>query len=125
MKSLGGGKRAVANTQKKLDFSKRLINDNRYLLWLVNAGGLLLAFYCVYRGYLGGLGWIAGMVSCAWAAHGTICSWYFSMAKADHSSADGTGITYAIAQANGFVESCEINNMENNEEKGSWESPAI
>ncbi len=47
------------------------------------------------------------------------------MAKADHASADGTGITFAIAQANGFVDSREINNTENNEDEGSWESPAI
>ena len=53
---------------------------------------------------MGGLGWIAGMVSCAWAAHGAICSWYLSMAKQDHRGADGTGITYAVAQANGFSE---------------------
>lgn len=118
MKLYGGGKRAVAKKEKKLEFSKKLINDNRYLLWLVNVGGILLAFYCVYKGYLGGLGWIAGMVSCAWAAHGTICSWYFNMAKSDHRSADGTGITFAVAEANGFVENNEKDN-------GSWESPAI
>ena len=103
---------------KRLDFSKKLINDNRYLLWLINVGGLLLAFYCVFKDYLGGLPWIAGMVSCAWAAHGTICSWYFSMAKSDHSGSDGTGITYAIAQANGFVENEKTDN-------DNWESPAI
>jgi len=113
-----GGARAAARKKDKLDFSKKLINDNRYLLWLVNIGGILLAFYCVYMGYLGGLGWIAGMVSCAWAAHGTICSWYFNMAKSDHTNADGTGITFAIAQANGFVD-------EKKKDEGSWESPAI
>ncbi len=102
-------------TKKKpqpLEFSKKLINDNRYLLWLVNGGGLLLAFYCVYRGYVGGLAWVAGMVSSSWIAHGAICSWYFNMAKSDHKSADGTGITFAAAQAKEFIQQ-------------EWESPAI
>lgn len=115
-----GGKRLATANKKQLEYSKKLINDNRYLLWLINAGGLLLAFYCVHEGYLGGLGWIAGMVSCAWAAHGAICSWYFSMAKSDHKNAAGDGLTFAIAQANGFVEPSV-------EETGetSWESPQI
>lgn len=104
------------NQKVKLDFSKKLINDNRHLLWLVNIGGVLLAFYCVYKDYIGGLGWIAGMVSCAWAAHGTICSWYFNMAKSDHRSSDGTGITFAAAEANGF---------NNNDDNDKWESPVI
>ena len=116
----GGGNRLASTKTKKLDFSKKLINDNRHLLWLVNTGGLLLAFYCVYAGYLGGLGWIAGMISCSWAAHGAICSWYFSMAKADHKSANGEGLTFAIAQANGFVQSSE-----DDEDDSSWESPKI
>lgn len=93
--------------KKPLDFSKKLINDNRHLLWIVNVGGLLLAFFCVWRDYTGALGWIAGMITAAWAAHGTVCSWYFSMAKSDHLSATGEGITYAMAQANGFVHETE------------------
>ena len=102
------------NQKKKLDFSKKLINDNRYLLWFINIGSVLLAFYCVYRDYLGALPWIAGMISCAWAAHGTICVWYFNMAKSDHRNAEGTGITFAAAEANNFQQT-----------DYDWESPSI
>ena len=102
---------------KKLDFSKRLINDNRYLLWFVNVGGMALAFYCVCVEYMGALPWIAGMVSCAWAAHGTICSWYFSMAESDHRDAEGNGITFAAAQANNF--------QQEEYEDNTWIEPGI
>lgn len=112
---LFGGKHEACAEKKKIDFSKKLINDNRFLLWIINIGGLALAFYCVHQEYIGGLPWIAGMVTAAWAAHGTVCSWYFSMAKQDHSSADGTGITFAAAAANGFADTKE----------SSWESPKI
>ena len=113
---LFGWKKHSERKEKKFEFSKRLINDNRYLLWVINVGGLLLAFCCIFMGYVGGLGWIAGMVSSSWVAHGAICSWYFSLAKQDHRGADGTGITFATAQANGFVEP---------KEETSWESPKI
>lgn len=113
------GKRIATPSKKQLDFSKKLINDNRYLLWLVNTGGLLLAFYCVHESYLGALGWIAGMVASAWAAHGAICSWYFSMAKSDHRNAAGDGLTFAIAQAQGFIDNSSVT------EDTSWESPQI
>lgn len=101
---LYGCRKRTATKTKQLDFSKKLINDNRYLLWIINVGGLLLAFYCVRYSYMGALGWIAGMITAAWAAHGTICSWYFSMAKSDHRNAAGDGITFAAAQATGFAQ---------------------
>lgn len=81
-------------TKKKIDFSKKLVNDVRTLLWVVTVSCIALAFYCVYLGYLGTLPWIAGMVSAAWASHGTICSFYLNMAKSDHSEG---GITYEQA----------------------------
>ncbi len=83
-------------TKTKMDFSKKLVNDTRILLWVVVISSLILAFYCVHLGYLGTLPWIAGMVSAAWAAHGAICSFYLNMAKSDHSQG---GITYEQAMA--------------------------
>ena len=80
-------------------FSKKLVQDTRMLLWAITLGGLLLAFYCVRVAYTGALPWISGMVSAAWAAHGTICSFYINMAKSDHK--DG-GITMETAKANNF-----------------------
>ena len=37
--------------RKKPDYSKRLVSDIRALLWVVTVGGLLLAAYCIYKGY--------------------------------------------------------------------------
>ena len=89
---------------KKLEYSKRLVNDTRALLWVITIGGLLLAFYNTMMGNVGEFPWIGFMVSCAWGAHGTICSFYLNMSKSDHKGADGSGITFAAAQANGFKE---------------------
>lgn len=101
--------------KKGIEYSKKLVSDIRSLLWVVTVGGMLLAFYCVYEGYAGSLPWIGAMVGLPWSAHGVVCSFYLNMAKSDHTNAAGDGLTFAIAQAKGFQ----------NENDGSWESPAI
>lgn len=75
------------------------------LLWAITIGGLLLAFYCVRVDYTGALPWISGMVSAAWAAHGTICSFYLNMSKSDHK--DG-GITMEKAKAKNFEDDYSV-----------------
>lgn len=86
-------------TKTKMDFSKKLVNDIRLLLWIITLSAIALAFYCVHLGYLGTLPWIAALVGLPWSAHGVVCSFYLNMAKSDHSQG---GITYeqAMAQIN-------------------------
>ena len=92
------GKREVTKT--KAEYSKKLVTDIRSLLWVVTIGGLLLAFYCVRKNYLGALPWVTSMVGLPWTAHGVICSFYLNMAKSDHKVG---GITFETAKANNFV----------------------
>ena len=84
---------------KALDYSQRLIGDIRWLLWVVTVGGLVLAAFCIYRGYLGSLPWLSAMVGLPWMAHGVVCSFYLNMAKSDHREG---GITFERAKSNGF-----------------------
>ena len=92
------GKREVTKT--KAEYSKKLVTDIRSLLWVVTVGGLLLAFYCVHKNYLGALPWVTSMVGLPWTAHGVICSFYLNMAKSDHKVG---GITFETAKANNFI----------------------
>ena len=80
-----------------MEFSKRLIDDIRALLWVVTVGGLILAAYCVHRDYA--LPWLTAMVGLPWTAHGTVCAFYLNMAKSDHKEG---GITFEAAKASGF-----------------------
>lgn len=82
-----------------MEFSKRLISDIRYLLWVVTVGGLALAAYCIHVGYTGALPWLSAMVGLPWTAHGTVCAFYLNMAKSDHREG---GITYESAKASQF-----------------------
>lgn len=95
----------------KPEFSKRLISDIRVLLWVVTVGGLLLAAYCIRRGFTGSLPWLSAMVGLPWTAHGTVCAFYLNMAKSDHKEG---GITFESAKARNFTE-----------DAGSVDSPAI
>lgn len=89
----------AAKHKVKLEWSKQLIADVRILLWVVTMGGLLLAGFCIYKGFLGSLPWVSAMVGLPWTAHGTICSFYLNMAKSDHREG---GITFEKAKANNF-----------------------
>ncbi len=88
-------KEQVAKTKTRPDFSKQLISDIRWLLWAVTLGGLLLAGYCIYKGYAGSLPWLSAMVGLPWTAHGVVCSFYLNMAKSDHREG---GITFEAAK---------------------------
>ena len=81
------------------EFSKRMIDDIRALLWIVTVGGLLLAAYCIRVGYTGVLPWLSAMVGLPWTAHGTVCAFYLNMAKSDHKEG---GITFEAAKAARF-----------------------
>ena len=54
--------------------SKRLFS----LLWVVTAGGMALAAYCIRAGYVGSLSCLSAMVGLPWTAHGTVCAFYHS-----------------------------------------------
>ena len=100
-------KEQVVKVKTWPDFSKQLISDIRWLLWAVTLGGLLLAAYCIYKGYTGSLPWLSAMVGLPWTAHGVVCSFYLNMAKSDHKEG---GITFESAKANSFM--ADENNTE-------------
>lgn len=83
--------------KRKIEFSKKLVDDIRKLLWIVTIGAYLLAFYCVHLGYQGSLPWIASLVGLPWTAHGVVSSFYLNMAKSDHKEG---GITYEAMRLN-------------------------
>lgn len=94
-------KKKTSRSRKVFDYSKQMISDVRWLLWVVTLGGIFLATLCVLKGYTGSLPWVSAMVGLPWTAHGTICSFYLNMAKSDHREG---GITFETAKANMYSE---------------------
>ena len=110
-----------AKTKKNIDYSKLCTRDIRPLLWIVTVGGLALAFFSIYCGYLGSLPWIGAMVGLPWTAYGAVCSFYLNMAKSDHSTG---GITFESAKANNFqLEQKAV--QDTAQEPVNWQSPQI
>ncbi len=89
-------KRSSKSRQTMLDYSKRITNDMRGLLWVISVGGLLLGFYAVHARFEGALPWISAMVGLPWTAWGTAAAFYLNLAKSDHRQG---GITYETAMA--------------------------
>ena len=85
--------------KQKQEFSKKLIEDIRGLLWIVTVGGVILAAVAILKGYTGSLPWLSAMVGLPWTAHGVVCTAYLGMARSDHRKG---GITYDAAAAHGF-----------------------
>ena len=102
----------MRNEKKQQEFSKKLISDIRLLLWVVTLGGLVLAAYCIRKGYAGSLPWLTAMVGLPWTAHGTVCAFYLNLCKSDHKEG---GITFEAARTAGFQPPAEA----------SVDSPAI
>ena len=86
-------------TPTKTQYSKQLVTDIRYLLWVVTVGVLGLSFLCIWKGYVGSLPWLSAMVGLPWTAHGVVCTSYMGLAKSDHKQG---GITYDAAASKDF-----------------------
>ena len=67
----------MEKTNKKREFSKTLLIQESALIWLTTILLILLAFYCVYLGFVGDLPWIAAMIGFPWAAYGVSQVWYY------------------------------------------------
>lgn len=93
-------------SEKKMDYSKLILQDVRRMVWFITVSGVCLSFCCVFKGFTGTVPWIASMVTAAWAAFGTIIAFYYNMTKSDHSEG---GITYETAKATGFTQTESVN----------------
>ncbi len=92
-------KESKREKKKALEYSKRITNDMRGLLWVISVGALALAFFCAWLRFDAAFPWITAMVGLPWTAWGTAASFYLSLAKSDHKRG---GITYEAAKATNF-----------------------
>ena len=92
-------KRRQGQREIMLEYSKRITNDMRGLLWVISVGAVLLAFYCAHLRFDAAFPWITAMVGLPWTAWGTAAAFYLNLAKSDHKAG---GITYEAAKADNF-----------------------
>lgn len=76
---------------KKREFSKNLLVQESALIWITTLGYLLLAFYCIFNGYMGSLPWLTASASLPWAAYGVSQVYYYKKSMAENTK---DGIKY-------------------------------
>lgn len=69
---------------KKREFSKNLLVQESALIWITTLGYLLLAFYCIFNGYMGSLPWLTASASLPWAAYGVSQVYYYKKSMAEN-----------------------------------------
>lgn len=68
----------------KTEFSKILLIQESFLIWIMSLTFLFLAFYCIHEGYTGSLPWLAAMVTFPWTAYGVSQAFYYRKAMAEN-----------------------------------------
>lgn len=53
----------------KKEFSKVLLIQESFLIWIMTLALVALAYICILYGYLGSLPWLTAMVSLPWGAY--------------------------------------------------------
>ena len=76
---------------KKREFSKNLLVQESTLIWITTLGYLLLAFYCIFNGYMGSLPWLTASASLPWAAYGVSQVYYYKKSMAENTK---NGVKY-------------------------------
>ena len=78
--------------KQKREFSKNLLVQESALIWISTLAYIVLAFYCIYNGYMGSLPWLTASASLPWAAYGVSQVYYYKTSMAENTK---DGIKYA------------------------------
>lgn len=68
----------------KKEFSKVLLVQESILVWIVTLTFLVLAFFCISRGFTASLPWLATLTTSVWGAYGVSAGFYYNKAKAEN-----------------------------------------
>ena len=84
---------------KKQEFSIWLLIQESALIWVMNIAFLFLAFYCIFKGYVGSLPWLAAMVGFPWTAYGVSQMMYYKKSQAENTK-EGIKYESVLAEIN-------------------------
>ena len=78
--------------KQKREFSETLLIQESALIWISTLAYIVLAFYCIYNGYMGSLPWLTASASLPWAAYGVSQVYYYKKSMAENTK---DGVKYA------------------------------
>lgn len=71
---------------KHSEFSKILLIQESALIWIITIAFIILAFACVFNGFIGSLPWLSAMVCFPWTAYGVSQACYYNKSKAENTT---------------------------------------
>lgn len=77
--------------KKNTEFSKTLLKQEATLIWIMSLSFIIIAFYCIYKGFTGSLPWLAAMIGFPWTAYGVSQMMYYKKSQAENTAG---GIKY-------------------------------
>lgn len=101
---------------KNQEFSKWLLIQESALIWVMNIAFLFLAFYCIFKGYIGSLPWLAAMVGFPWTAYGVSQMMYYKKSQAENTK-EGIKYETVLAELN-KNNSFKFENYNDDDDKG-------
>lgn len=69
--------RKTDNNKEKKEFSKVLLIQESGLIWILTLSFIVLAFFCIKKGFMGQLPWLSTMVVFPWTAYGVSQAFYY------------------------------------------------
>lgn len=94
------------DNKQKQEFSKSLLIQESFLIWIMTLAFIGLAFYCVIMQYFGELPWLAAMVGFPWTAYGVSQAFYYKKAMKENTK-DGIKYDSIMSQLNTTCEAEE------------------
>ena len=70
--------------KQKQEFSKRLLIQESFLIWIITISYIVLAFICVLFNYTGSLPWLSVIPGVAWSAYGVSQGFYYNKSKKEN-----------------------------------------
>lgn len=86
----------MKKNKNKLEFSKKLLVQESFLIWIVTITFLVLAFICITNQYFGELPWLTAMAGFPWTAYGVSQACYYKKAEKENTK---DGIKYETVMA--------------------------
>ena len=79
------------SNKKNKEFSKWLLWQESFLIWIITLSFITLAFICVTEAYFGELPWLSTIVAFPWTAYGVSQAFYYKKSEKENTSG---GIKY-------------------------------
>lgn len=88
--------KSMKKNKNKLEFSKKLLVQESFLIWIVTITFLVLAFICITNQYFGELPWLTAMAGFPWTAYGVSQACYYKKTEKENTK---DGIKYETVMA--------------------------